>query len=296
MKAMRHFPLLLFIFALGLPTSLSAQKAKQTVKQRVERVVTGEGLLRALKSNTRIVIPEGTEIMLTPSLENEALCKLLKIIEINTYAKDFSAFRNRPTLGWDDHFDGRELVIAGMRNVSIEGEGEGARIIITPRYSYVLRFVACTGIKLSNLTLGHTDEGYCEGGVVSFLSCDNVSIDHCDMFGCGTEGIQAERTTNVVCDNSIIRECSYYIMTLSGCRKVHFTGCYFFLNKEFTLVNVKGSQEVAFTRCLFEENKGSLFSISDCKVVLEDCVVNHPEPSRGDTEMLTLKTTDWLEP
>ena len=298
MKTIRQFLVLLLLLVMAVPVTVSAQKKKAVgaPKQKVERVVTAEGLIRALKSNTRIIIPEGTEILLTPALENDALCDLLHIVKIDTYADDFSSFKQRPTLGWADHFDGRELIVAGMRNITIEGEGEGARLIVTPRYAYVLRFVACTGIKVNNLTLGHTDEGYCQGGVLSFHQCDNVNIDHCDMFGCGTEGIEAVNTTNLACENSIIRECSYFIMTVKGCTGVQFTGCYFFLNKEFTLVNVNGSKNVVFTRCLFEENKGTLFRVNDFKVVLEDCVVNHPEDSRGDTQMLTLKTTDWIAP
>ena len=264
-------------------------------KQRVQKVATGEGLLRALASNTHIIISEGAELKLTEAISDERLCQLLKIKEIDTYNSNFSRFANKPTVGWQDYFDGRELVVAGMNNLTIEGEGNGASIIVTPRYAFVLEFIGCKNLKLLNLTLGHTEEGYCEGGVVGLQGCENVEIDHCDMYGCGTEGISAEYTKKLVCSNSYIHDCSYDITTLRHCAGVKFEGCEFFRNKQFTLVTSNMSTGVSFTRCFFNLNQGVLFGITGENVVLDDCVIDHPEYSIGSKEKLTETTCDWID-
>ena len=49
------------------------------------RVTNGKEFLRALASNTHIIIPKGTKIMLTETLDDEALRSELKMVEINTY-------------------------------------------------------------------------------------------------------------------------------------------------------------------------------------------------------------------
>lgn len=286
--------LIMIVIAAGL-LSVAMTMTAATPKQRVQRVATGEGLLRALASNTRIIISEGAELHLTDAISDDGLCKLLKIKEIDTYDSNFSRFANKPTIGWHDNFDGRELVVAGMNNLTIEGEGNGAHIIVTPRYAFVLNFIGCKNVKLLNLTLGHTEEGYCQGGVVGLSGCENVVIDQCDMFGCGTEGICAEYTKKLVCTSSFIRDCSYDIMTLSHCTDAKFEGCEFFRNKEFTLVTCKSSTGVVFSRCYFNSNQGVLFGITGQNVVLDDCVIDHPEYKIGSSEKLTEKTCDWLD-
>ena len=163
-------------------------------KQRVQKVATGEGLLRALASNTRIIVQEGAELKLTEALSDEGLCKLLKIKEIDTYDANFKRFANKPTVGWQNYQDGPELVVAGMNNLTIEGEGKGASIIVTPRYAFVIEFLGCRNVKLLNLTMGHTDEGYCQGGVVGMQGCENMEIDHCYLAKTTTQFLNTMKT------------------------------------------------------------------------------------------------------
>ena len=61
---------------------------------------------------------------------------------------------------WENTFDGLYPMIKGIENFSIDAE-VGAFVLIEPRYAYVLEFLNCKNIKISNLTLGHTDSGYC---------------------------------------------------------------------------------------------------------------------------------------
>lgn len=90
--------------------------------QKTVKVATAEGLLRALESNQRIVISEGVQIMLTPTISDDALCKLMDINEINTYDATPEPYEKKTAIGYYDNFDGRQLVVGGFKNLTIEGE------------------------------------------------------------------------------------------------------------------------------------------------------------------------------
>ena len=279
--------------ALCLLSVTSAHAAMPT--QKTVKVATAEGLLRALDSNQHIVISEGVQIMLTPTLSDDALCNLLNINEINTYDATPEPYAKKTALGWFDNFDGRQLVVAGMKNLTIEGEGKGASIIVSPRYAYIFFFLGGKNISLRNLTLGHTEEGYCEGGVLYFYGTEGVTIDQCDMYGCGTEGIGAKEVTDLTCNRSIIRDCSYQIMTIDKCNDIDFIACDFYGNKEFSLVNVHGSKDVRFGSCSFHENKGPLLNITGGRVAFDECSIEHQESMLGDIEMVDDNGSQWLD-
>lgn len=61
--------------------------------------------------------------------------------------------------------DGRQLTIVNMKQMTIEGEGN-SRIVVEPRHAFCLRFVDCMQCTVKNLTIGHTNDGHCEGGVI----------------------------------------------------------------------------------------------------------------------------------
>ena len=288
---MKNSKMFIAMLLLALPLFATFAEAQNL---KMQRVATAEGLLRALTSNSHIIISEGCEIILADALENDALCDILGIKEIDLYQAKPSDFARRPALRWTDNFDGRQLVVDGMKNITIEGAGKGASIIATPRYAYVLSFLGCSNIKLKNLTLGHTEEGYCQGGVVELIGSSNVVIDKCDMYGCGTEGIGATDCKNILCHNSTIRHCSYYIMTIDNCTDVVFEGCEFHHNKEFSLINIKECKNARLARCYIHDNQGPLFNVRSCTLAVADCNIDHHPHSLGTTNQLQVTATQWV--
>ena len=117
--------------------------------------------------------------------------------------------------------------------------------------------------------------------MLGFYGCTNVLVDRVDMFGCGTEGIIVTDCRDVTFKASKIRDCSYYIMHLSGCNKVTFDGCQFFRNREYEQVNVYACQDVTFNNCMFANNTGILFHVRSL-IVLRDCVILHDTEQYGD--------------
>lgn len=207
------------LMALSLCGMAAAEEAAPE-QTRVE-VFTVDEFLDAIAPNTEIVLATG-EYNLTKAAG---------------YSRSNSAYYH-----WEGGYDGYELVITDVENLSIVGGDPNAVTISTePRYANVLRFDNVDGLTLSNLVVGHTrEQGYCTGGVLYFDSSRNVEIQNCRLYGCGTLGVQLYACKDVHVDASEIYECSY--------------GC----------IEVTGSENV-----LFENSK-----FRDCEVVLEGFAIH----------------------
>lgn len=113
---------------------------------------------------------------------------------------------------WEDPFDGPQLVITNVENLTIRGkDGKDANTIsAVPRYAQVLAFSNCTNLTIQDLTAGHTREpGYCMGGVLQFQNCANVTVKNTGLFGCGTVGVDAWNSSGLLIRENDIYECSY---------------------------------------------------------------------------------------
>ena len=130
--------------------------------------------------------------------------------------------------GWQQQFDGPELVILGVKNLQIIGQGKDKTTIqATPRYADVLSFRDCENIIISDLTAGHLKEapGSCMGDVVNFENCSHVGISNCGFFGCGVMGLIAQNCSYLTVDDTEIYECSLMGGQVLNSDHVTFTNC-----------------------------------------------------------------------
>lgn len=129
---------------------------------------------------------------------------------------------------WADAHDGPELYITEVSNLTIRGYGEdhNANVISSvPRYSNVLNFYNCSNILVKGLTAGHTEEpGYCQGGVLFFMNCQDILVEDCGLFGCGTLGVKAESSKNIQIINNDIYDCTVGGVELNYCDDVNVDG------------------------------------------------------------------------
>lgn len=175
-----------------------------------------------------------------------------------------------------DHFDGLCVQIRNCPNLTIRSKKGLATLIAMPRYVDVLEFVECHGLVLDHLVLGHTDEGYCDMGVLGLEGCQNVRINDCDLYGCGTEGFILEYCHNVIVNRSNIHDCTYHTMHVSKSDLIRFNDCKFYNNREFTQINTTAADGLMFVGCTFDNLKGHLFGMDDyCHFV--QCVFRNCE-------------------
>lgn len=125
---------------------------------------------------------------------------------------------------WNEEFDGPGLYIQNVSNLTIRGNGENhdANVLSSdPRYAYVLTFENCSGIHTVGFTAGHSKEpGTCVGGVLAFRNCQDILVEDCGLFGCGTIGVQGQSSKNLQVFRCDIYECSIGGVELHNCDDV----------------------------------------------------------------------------
>lgn len=245
-------------------------------RHKTVHVSDAKSFLAALKSNTTVILTPGTFNL------SEWAPPAPKELNEQALAKHKSP-EQMPKLNdgvyWSDVFDGSQLMLRGIHNLTIQGTvknetKEITDVTVDPRYAFVMSFTNCSGISIENITAGHTEAGECSGGVFEFTECANIKLNGADMYGCGTEGLRLTLTKDVTVSHSSIYDCTYDIMTLDSCRNITFNDdCSFYGNKEYTLVNVWGSDNVTYTNCDFSNNKGSqMFDVDGAsKVTVDSC-------------------------
>ena len=172
--------------------------------------------------------------------------------------------------------DGHQLTLKNFRGLTIRGERDSG-IEVDPRYAYCLNFVDCEGCRVENLTIGHTEGGYCDGGVIGVEGGGSNVIADCDLYGCGTYGLVTRETKSLAVSKTNVHDCTYGIMELWDSKSVKFYNCDFFNNREFSLVTNNGSEGTEFRQCRFFANwpEAPLFNSNE-QIFLYDCEIAHP--------------------
>ena len=152
--------------------------------------------------------------------------------------------------------DDDTLTVRHVSNLTVRGLGEKrVRIIVEEQYARVLNFEDVKGVTLENLELGHAPKpGFCTGSVLGLTRATDFIVRNCDLFGCGTYGLEAEKVAGLTVTGSVIRDCTYGIMILNGCERTVFEKSTFSKNREFDAIEVRDSAKVEFRDCRIEDN------------------------------------------
>lgn len=166
-----------------------------TSTQEEVRVSTAKQLINSIGSNKKIILTSNYYNLSTvDNVDNKYVEK---------------------QLNWDDTYF-NAFIFKNVVNMTIEGN---AKILIDNINADVLRFEKCGQITLSGLTIGHTTsykQYQCEGAVTKFATCDSITLNNCNLFGCGAFGVYADNTTNLNITNSKIYDCTYTGIWLTG--------------------------------------------------------------------------------
>jgi hypothetical protein len=159
---------------------------------------------------------------------------------------------------FSNEYDGPELIVSNVSNMTLTGDGK-ANILAEPRYAWVINFMACSEITLKGIVFGHTEAGYCTGGVLGFSNCSGFGISNCQMYGSGTEGLAFSESSKFTFNNCEIRKCTYDLMNVSSSSNIAFTSCTFKETGEFDLITIQSSSNLSFKKCMFSNNVTSEF-------------------------------------
>ena len=250
------------------------------------------GFLNALGNNRTIVIAKDAHLNLSRVLENEDEFKMPGR-KWCVDAEDFS--QATPLIISESESDGQQLALANFKNLTIKGEGHSS-IEVDPRYSFVIRFVNCTNCVVENLTMGHTEGGFCSGGVIGARQTSNLTVKDCDLYGCGTYGVDLWEAYNFKLVNSNIHDCTYGIIQLHSCTLTSFEKCDFFNNREYGLIEGWGNQGVKFEDCRIFANWGdSQLFFFDSVFSLINCKIYHPKQNLGTMDKSVNKGSKFID-
>ncbi len=237
----------------------------------------------ALGNDRTIYITGDVHLNLSRILENQ-------MYFMNTprcrWSNDALSIQSKETLVVSEpESDGRQLALLNFRNLIIKGE-HNSSIEVDPRYSYCLNFINCEHCEIHNLTIGHTEGGVCSGGVICVRGGRKNVVKDCDLYGCGTYGLDLIETSDFNLLNSNVHDCTYGIMQLRNASYIRFTDCDFFSNREYTLIESTGSESVSFEGCRFYANNGNsqLFDF-DSSFYMAGCEIYHPTEHVGTINM-----------
>lgn len=228
------------------------------VKQKTVKVKTSEQFIKAINSDTRIIV-ENDLLDLTDALKG------LEIYKEDDY---------NPAVSASDEYDGKSIHICSISNLTIEGKKAETHLQVTPRYADVLCFHSCEDITLKNLKMGHTETGDCVGNVVTLNNVNRIDITDCKLYGCGVIGIEANQTDNITVKNSDIYSCDMNSIYFSEVKNSSFTNCKVYENGNGLFF--ENSSDIVFNSCSFENNTGS-FSLGykNGAIVMNNCKINH---------------------
>ena len=154
--------------------------------ENVYLVSTETQFLDALGNNRTVIVAKNVHLNLSRVLENEEL--FLKKTG-RRWASDATAIiTKQPMVVSESETDGRQLALLNFSGLVIKGE-RNSSIEVDPRYSYCLYFINCDHCEVQNLTIGHTEGGYCSGGVIGVRGGRQNLVKDCDLYGCGTYGL-----------------------------------------------------------------------------------------------------------
>jgi uncharacterized protein (TIGR02145 family) len=225
-------------------------------------------------------IPPGTVITVSDAREFIAALGSDRIIELKPGKYNLSEqspksnaervrLKYNKKVAWVKEHDGYEIELTEIRNLTIRSADGGSipELIVDPRYAYVLRFVNSSDIVIDGIKAGHSEGGYCSGGVFAFEESSRITIANTAMYGSGTEGLTLTNVSNMKVMNSRIYECTYAIMTVVGGKDITFEKCEFDNNREFSLIIVDNTKNLSFTYCKFKDNTGDkMFYVSGTNV------------------------------
>ena len=141
-----------------------------------------------------------------------------------------------------------EIAIYNAPGLILEAEESGSvRLITENGYADVVTLVHCDGAVLKGLVIGHEiEKGECDADVLRIDTCEDVRMEECGLFGCGADGIWAEKADHLTVTKTDIYECTSSI---------------------FSLVD---TGEAVFDRCRFYDNDGMFFLWGETEVLVRD--------------------------
>lgn len=174
----------------------------------IRRVTNITEFIQALGNNTVIIVDSGKYVFTDSHILGSE--------------EDKSNLDRFDTLS--EHYD--DTYIHDLDNLVILGTDKSPPVFLQPDdYNHVMKFRNIRNLYMQNLKLGHLYGGYCVGGVILIHNGENVTLDHMELFGSGTEGLSLIDVINFTVSNSLITKSTEQLSTFSNVQNAKIDNC-----------------------------------------------------------------------
>ena len=222
-------------------TPEAPEETPEELPEGAVAVSTVDELLSAIAPNTTIVLRAGDYDLST--------------------AADYGQEELRGYYSWLLVPGGCTLCIRNVDGLQLLGQGE-VSILARPRYAEVLSFTGCADLRLEGLTLGHTQEpGACAGGVLNCGACENVNVENCHLYGCGSVGLTSSDCRGLILQGCRIDGCSSGAVLAYGSRDLRLVDCQLCDNGQgkessgYELIAADRCRDLALVNCEISGNR-----------------------------------------
>ncbi len=193
-------------------------------------------------------------------------------------ALDYGGETESQFYSWEPVFDGYQLVIQNVQNLSIRGQdGEETFLLAAPRYADVLHFRNSYNLWLQDLTVGHSpQQGTCTGGVLYFENCRQVDGTGLKLFGCGTIAVATRDVQDIAIRDSDLYDCSYGAVYLTDTQNMQLENSHIYdIDCVDSLLIAQNSSDVQITGCHIENCKAPTLLYTEGGVTFSGNVVEN---------------------
>ena len=148
----------------------------------------------------------------------------------------------------------------------------------------MVTLVYCDGAVLKGLVIGHEiEKGECDADVLRIDTCEDVRVEECGLFGCGADGICAEKADHLTVTKTDIYECTSSIFSLVDTGEAVFDSCRFYDNDGMFFL--WGETEVLVRDTEIFQNRNPLLEgyPEDVRITFRDCTFRD-NPDMGAPE------------
>lgn len=243
-------------------------------------VINARDFILALKSNSHIRVITNDPLNLT-----DAIDELIEEGKLRRYMVN-DVPRTEPGLYWEPEYDGNSLYIVKRHDLIIEAVHEDKGfLIVTPSYADVLHFENCENLVIKNLIMGHQVTGTCVGDVLVLNNCKNITVEDCELFGCGVNALSTSHSSIISVHGTKLYGCSDRGVDLYSTENIGFDKCEIFNNGSGMYVDPY-CKNITFDKCNFHDNRGQLFLCYAKTTVKNSQIVHHHDDFTDNVKLL----------
>lgn len=239
---------------------------KENTNKAIKKVTvsTSQQFVDAISSNKKILLKPG-------------VYDLSKVKQIDKIDKSVT---------WAKVYDGKELNIQNITNLTIEGTVKGkTKIIVSPRYAEIMHFNNVSNITIKNIIAGHAPKPYeCDAAVLGFENSNNIYISDSELYGCGSIGLDLNQVKELDLANSTITDCSLRAVNITNSQFIRFKGSKFTKHRAYSnILFIMDSNIITFDNCTMSDNnnwKWDFIEAWDSPIILFDncTITNNSKP------------------